>query len=141
MPGGGRYEILEHTADAGVVAHGRTLAEAFAAAAEGMYALMVNPATVGASEERELAVSAPDRERLLVAWLLELLFLTQTERLVFGRFQVTLDGETALRARAWGEPFDADRHEPGVEVKAVTRHQLEVAEEDGGYRARVIFDV
>ena len=141
MAKGGRYEVLEHTADAGVVAHGRTLGETFAAAAEGMYALMVNPRTVGESVEREVALSAPDRERLLVAWLLELLFLTQTEGLVFRRFDVTLDGESALRARVWGEPLDPNRHEAGTEVKAVTRHQLEVAEEDGGYRARVIFDI
>ncbi len=133
--------MLEHTADAGIVAHGPTLAETFAAAAEGMYALMIDPATVKETAQREVAVSAPNRERLLVTWLLELLFITQTEGLLFSRFDVDLDDDASLRARVWGEPLDPARHDPGVEVKAVTRHQLEVAEESGGYRARVIFDI
>ena len=37
-----RYEPLEHTSEAGVIAHGATLAEAFANAAEGMYDLMLD---------------------------------------------------------------------------------------------------
>lgn len=135
------YEVLEHTADAGIVARGPTLAEAFAQAAAGMYALMADPQGVHDREEREIAVSAPDREQLLVRWLLELLFLTESEGLLFRRFDVETDGQTELRARVGGEPLDAARHEFGVQVKAVTRHLLEVAELPGGFQARVIFDI
>ena len=142
MPGAsGRYELLEHTADAGVVAHGGTLAEAFVGAAEGMYALMVDLDTVREREQRSIEVSSQDREGVLVAWLLELLFLTETEGLLFRRFEVEMLSGTALRGRAHGEPIDPDRHALGVAVKAVTYHLLEVAEEDGGYRVRAIFDI
>ena len=34
------FEILEHTADVGIVAHGGSLAELFANAATGMFAIM-----------------------------------------------------------------------------------------------------
>ena len=138
-----RYELLDHTADVGLDARGATLADVFAQAAEGMYALSVEPAGVREVEQRTVEVAAEDRERLLVAWLLELLFLTESEGLVFGRFEVEGEGEgeTRLRGRAWGEPLDPDRHELGVAVKAVTYHLLEVAAVDGGYRARVIFDI
>ncbi len=136
-----RYELLDHTADVGLDARGATLADVFAQAAEGMYALMVEPAGVREVEQRTIEVAAEDRERLLVAWLLELLFLTESEGLVFRRFEVEVEGETRLRGRAWGEPLDPDRHELGVAVKAVTYHLLEVAQVDGGYRARVIFDI
>ena len=135
------YEILEHTADAGIIARGRTLAAAFAGAAEGMYALMVDPETVSEREEREVVVSASDRESLLVQWLLELLFLTETEGLLFRRFEVSVAGETSLKARACGERFNADRHPTGVAVKAVAHHLLSVAESDGGYRVQVLFDI
>lgn len=65
------FEILEHTADAGIVAHGGTLAETFAHAAEGMYALMVDLDGVRDTEVREIAASGEDLERLLTNWLLE----------------------------------------------------------------------
>jgi SHS2 domain-containing protein len=132
--------MLEHTADAGIVAHGSTLAETFAHAAEGMYALMVDLGGVYEAEAREVAASGEDLERLLTNWLLELLFVTETEGLVFRRFDVEVRG-TTLRARAYGEALDPGRHELGGMVKGVTRHMMEVVPEDGGFRARVLFDL
>jgi len=134
------FEIVEHTADAGIIAHGGTLAETFAHAAEGMYALMVELNGVRETETREIAASGADLERLLTNWLLELLFVTETEGLVFRRFEVDIQG-TSLRARAYGEPVDPKRHELGGVVKGVTRHMMEVVPEDSGYRARILFDL
>ena len=135
------YEILEHTADVGLIAHGRTPAEVFEHTAEGMYALMTDLAALTEREQREVRVSAADREHLLVAWLLELLFLTETEGLLFRRFAVDLEDGAALRGRAFGEPFDPGRHETGVAVKAVTHHLLELREDPDGFHARVLFDI
>ncbi len=132
------FEIFEHTADAGVIARGATLAETFANAARGMYAIMVGLDGVRETEVREIEATGDDRESLLVHWLLELLFLTDTEGLVFRRFEVEIN-DGSLRGRAYGEPLDAERHEPGCAVKAVTRHMLEVAPENSGFRARVLF--
>lgn len=136
------YEILEHTADAGIIARGATLAETFAHAAEGMYALMVDLDDVREVETRDMAVAGADLGRLLANWLVELIFLTETENLLFRRFDVTIDQEAlSLRATAHGEPMDPERHSFGGAVKGVTRHLLEVEREDGGYRARVLFDM
>ena len=140
MPEQPRFEVLEHTADAGIVARGATLADAFAAAAEGMYALMVDVAGVRETESRDVTATGADELQLLEHWLLELLFLTETEGLVFRRFDVELDG-TSLRARAHGEHLDRERHEIGGDVKGVTRHLTQVEREDGGYRVRVLFDM
>jgi SHS2 domain-containing protein len=134
------FEILEHTADAGIVAHGRTLAEAFANAAQGMYALIVNLEGVRAAESRDLAVSAGDLPNLLTHWLLELLFLTETEGMLFCRFDVNIRG-TDLQARAHGEHLDPTRHELGGDIKGVTRHLLAIEPEDSGHRVRVLFDM
>ena len=137
-----RYEPLEHTAEAGVVAHGSTLAEAFANVAEGMYDLIVELDGVEERETRDVAVEGESLDKLLVDWLLELIFLTETEGLVFRRFQVAELSDTKLRARAWGEPFDPERHRSNnVMVQAVTQYLLEIGEEDGGYRVQVLFDI
>lgn len=137
-----RYEPLEHTAEAGVIARGVTLADAFANAAEGMYDLMLDLDGVEEREERQVALVDESHEALLVGWLLELLFLTETEELVFRRFQVEELSESRLRGRAWGEHFDGERHRTNnVMVKAVTHHLLEIGREDGGYRVQVLFDI
>ena len=137
-----RYEPLEHTSEAGVIARGATLAAAFENAAEGMYALMLDLAGVAEREERAIEISGDSNRALLVDWLLELLFLTETQGLVFRRFQIDALSERSLRAHAWGEPFDAERHRSNnVAVKAVTQHLLEIGREDGGYRVQVLFDI
>ncbi len=136
------FEAFEHTADAGIVAWGQTLEDAFDQAARGMYSLMVDLDRVEPGERRQITLRAPDRERLLADWLQELLFLTETEGLVFARFDVRLDPSgCALEATAAGEPLDASRHEPAYDIKAVTRHQLKVEREADGWRVRVLFDI
>lgn len=136
-----RFEPLEHTADAGVVAYGRSLAETFEQAARGMYALMVDLETVNERETVAVAVEGDGVEALLVAWLSELLYLTDVRGLLFRSFDVDEVTEQQAAGRARGEPVDRGRHILGVGVKAVTRHLLEVTPVEGGYRARVLFDI
>jgi SHS2 domain-containing protein len=127
MPDDAGFEVLEHTADAGIVARGATPAEAFAQAARGMYALMVDIDRVAPREAREIALEAPDLEHLLAHWLVELLYLTETEGLVFSSFDVDVNPELhTLRARVHGDLLNEEHHDAGYDVKAVTYHGLEV---------------
>ena len=135
------FEILEHTADVGIVAHGDSLAELFANAATGMFAIMVELEDVSQTEERRIEVEARDHEGLMVRWLTELLYYLDAEELLFSRFVVEEVSETRLRARAFGERIDAERHRLHFGVKAVTRHMLEVTQEEDEYRAQVLFDI
>ncbi|HEY5639818.1 MAG TPA: archease [Dehalococcoidia bacterium] len=135
------FEQIEHTADAGIIAHGATLAELFKNAAAGMFALMVAPGTVRDSLRREVTVEARDVEGLLVAWLAELLFYVDAEELLFGRFDVHAIDDQHIAATVFGEPIDRARHELRLGVKAVTRHMLDVSREPDGYRATVLFDI
>ena len=135
------FEVFDHTADVGIVARGVTLTEAFANAARGMFSLMVDLDRVAERDERRVEVEADDLEGLVVHWLSELLFISEVDGLVFRRFDVDGLSDTKLAARAYGEPLDIERHNPQLMIKAVTRHQLQVGREDGGYRIRVIFDI
>jgi len=135
------YEIVEHTADVGVRAYGATLAEAFAAAAEGMFSLMVELATVEPRLERRVALAEDGYPALLVGWLNELLYLHEVEGLVFCRFEVSRLTPTELQGAAWGELLDPARHQVGVAVKAATYHRLVVEEGANGARVQVILDL
>ena len=133
-----RYEEIEHTADVGIRAYGRTLDELFANSAEGMFSLIADLSKVKPVGEIEVRATADDAAALLVRWLSELLFVHETERLLFSSFDAAVDG-TSLRGRARGEPIDKARHELKLAIKAVTRHALSVDPAKG--TAQVIFDI
>lgn len=137
----GTFEVIEHTADIGIKARGATLIEAFEAAAEGMFSLMVDPATVENRAWLERQAEADDYEALLVAWLNDLLTVVNVESFLPGAFVVDQISHGRLRATVHGEPLDPDRHRFHRDIKAATYHQVEVKQEGGGWTARVIFDV
>ncbi len=135
-----QYETFEHEADIGIRGIGDTLEEAFAHAAAAMYSVMTNLSRIVPREKRTVAVSASDKELLLVEWLNGLLAVSDIERMVFSKFEVRIHG-TTLTGVAWGEPFDRERHEPNVEVKGATYHLLKVGITGGRYTAQCVVDV
>jgi protein archease len=135
------YEVFDHTADVGIHAFGRTLPELFIHAAQGMESLVVAPEQVRESVSREIAVEGHDIVSLLIAWLNELIFLFDTEYLLFSTFEINAFTETSLRGSASGEPYDAQRHELSSAIKAVTWHEAAVEPTSDGYKARIIFDI
>src|SRR5437763_15571192 len=135
------YEVFEHTADVGLNIFGSTLPELFIHGAEGMESLMVPPEQVRALVSREIAVEGHDLVSLLIAWLNELIFLFDTEYLLFREFEIETLTETHLKGRASGEPYDAQRHALSSAIKAVTWHEAAVEATSDGYKARIIFDI
>lgn len=131
---------FDHGADIGVVGEGATLEEAFAAAAQAMFGIMVELDGVRPRQEVDIACSASDRELLFVSWLNALVAEADLRGLVFCEFDVKLlDGSLVGKAR--GEPFDASRHAPGVEVKGATLTELKVAHGPSGWCAQTVVDV
>jgi tRNA nucleotidyltransferase (CCA-adding enzyme) len=138
---GTRWEHFAHEADIGVRGIGTSKEEAFEQAAVALTAAIVDPAELTAEQAVEITCEAPDDELLLVDWLSALVYQMATRRLLFGRFEVQIDGHR-LRARAWGEPIDVVRHQPAVEVKGATLTSLRVAQEaDGTWLAQCVVDV
>jgi SHS2 domain-containing protein len=135
------YEVFEHTADVGLHAFGDTLEELFIHAAQGMESLMVAPEQVRVVTSRQVMAEGHDTVSLLIAWLNELIFLFDTEYLLFRDFEIDTLTQTQLVARAFGEPYDAQRHELASAIKAVTWHEASVVRADSEYKARIIFDI
>jgi len=137
-------EYLDHTADVGLRATGRTIGEAFAEAARGLFGVMLDAARVDPSQEHHVFTHAATLEELLVAWLSDLLVQKDLTGLVFSRFAVDVrseDGGFALRGTAIGEPLDVTRHRPGCEVKGISLLGLRVEEAGGEWTTECVFDV
>lgn len=135
------FEIIEHPADIGFVAHGATLEELFGNAALAMMSLAYELERVEEREQREIEANGADIESMLYGWLSEVLAISDAEHVVFCRFDVRHVGEGRASGTAYGETFDRTRHCANTYIKAVTYHQLEVKRSAEGWRAQVFLDV
>jgi SHS2 domain-containing protein len=150
------YRFLDHPADVGFVARGRTLTELFESAAAAMLDYGWELEGVREHEQVNLRARAATLEDLLFSWLAELLYLADAERWVFKRVHVRqLEPPHAsppegpyghkpaweVRGAAFGERFEKDRHRARTYIKAVTYHQLAVEESPTGWQATVFLDV
>ncbi|HVN81400.1 MAG TPA: archease [Terriglobia bacterium] len=135
------FRILDHPADLGIEAYGKTLAEAFEQAALGLVSIIANASRVEARDSRNVTLQGSDWGHLLVRWLEEILYLYDGEGFLGGRFQVGRLETGRLEAVVYGEPLDPVRHQVRSDVKAVTYHQLNVCEKPGKSRVQVFLDI
>jgi len=136
-----RFEILDHTADIGIIVHGENLKALFENAGEAFFHLITDLRKVKRRIERQIKIKGESLDRLMVDWLSELLYLHDVENLLFRGFKVDSVGEDGLKAIVKGEPFQEGVHVIKTEVKAVTYHQIEVRQKNGRWRAQVILDL
>jgi SHS2 domain-containing protein len=135
------FEILEHTADIGFRARGRTPAELFESAAEALVAIAVELEDITERETYPLAAEGEDFESLLVNWLSEVLYWLDGKRLAMRRFRILEFTPYRVRGEGLGEPCDPARHRAKLIVKGVTYHQLKIGQEAGGWWAQVFLDI
>ena len=109
----------------------------FVEAARGMYALAGAQAAPGAAVRRRVELAAEDHESLLVAWLQELLYYTESEGLAFTEYRIEQLAPAHLRAEIEGGP--AARLDKAI--KAVTYHNLKINRSADGYDTTIVFDV
>ena len=135
-----KFEILDHTADTGIIAYGIDLKQAFENAALGMFSLITDLASIENDQVRRIDINAPDRDDLLVSWLNELIYLFDVHNLIFSKFNIIQLDESILSALAHGEKVDLSRHEIRTGIKAATYHMLKI-DENNMCRVQVLFDI
>ncbi len=136
-----RYEIIDHTADIGLRAYGRDLNQLFINAAYGMFEIMADLKNVRPKESLKIKQEAPNIEELFLLWLSELLYQSNSKKIIFKEFLIDKLTENSISAKAQGEKLDFKRHRLKTEIKAVTYHQLKVEKVKDYWQAEVIFDV
>jgi SHS2 domain-containing protein len=136
-----RFEVLDHTADIGLIVYGEDLKSLFENAGKAFFHLITDLKKVRLRTEKRIEIRKESLERLMVDWLTELLYLHEVENLLFKEFKVESVGEEGLKARVKGEAFQEGVHVIKTGVKAVTYHQIEVRKRKEGWRAQIIFDL
>jgi SHS2 domain-containing protein len=141
------YHYLEEigTADIAFEATGRDVPELFRDAADATMNVMIdNLEAIEPRETRKIKLSNDRIDMLLFDLLQELIYFKDAERLLLRLREVQIDKKDEryfLKAKAGGEPLDAERHHQRADVKAVTLHDFSVEKTDAGWRARVILDI
>ena len=135
------YQIIDHTADLGIIVKGADLKDLFIRAAYAMMDLMVEGDIGEKGVRRELAIQGDDLPDLMVRWLGEVLYLFEAENLLVAKIEITSLSERRLESALTLVHFRRGHHQITREIKAVTYHQISVERKDGGWEARVIFDI
>ena len=130
-----------HGADIGVRGEGPTLAAAFAEAAAALSASVCDLDAIRLETPVAIECAAPNDAVLLVDWLNRVIYEMAVRRMLFSRFETTIANHR-LRAVAWGERVDPNRHQPAVEPKGATFTELRVERRpDGSWLAQCVVDV
>jgi SHS2 domain-containing protein len=134
-----RYQLIEHTADIGLIACGQNLAEAFSNAAYGMFSIITDLRKVRRVEAREVELQEKNPEDLLFEWLNHLIYLFDAEQFLSKLCDIREFDNHKIRAICYGEKADLSRHKMKLGVKAATYHMLKVDPEKN--QVQVIFDI
>ena len=139
------FKFLEHTADVYVEAYGTSLEEAFENSALATLDVMTELEKVEPKSEDILEVEAHDEYALLYSWLEELLVKFELTGKLYSRFKISSIEKTPvglkLRAKAWGELYDPEKHPSKVGIKSITYHRMEIVKKPKSVTVRFILDV
>jgi SHS2 domain-containing protein len=138
---GGRFQIKGTMADVGVVAQGPTVESALASAVAGMYWIISPSTNVRSTREVTVEEEGHDAPLAFARALQRLLVHFDAEAFLGAEGSVAMEWAAPSRCRikVRGEAFDPAHHASGVEVKAVTHHELVVDRRKR--RVEVLFDI
>lgn len=131
------HRFGEHVGEVILEVDATSLPELFVEAGRALAELLTEEPAPATGEVRRCAITAPDREALLIAWLNELIFLSETKHEIYGEFRVERWSDQELVVDVRGAPAATLR----TPVKAATFHELRILETAEGFRARLVLDV
>ena len=135
------YEIIDHTADLGIIVRAPDLKGLFSGAARAMTELMVRGEGAEKRSVRQISLDAEDYPDLMVRWLGEVLYLFAADHVVLDTAEIASIAPTRLAATIVVGDFDPRRHRVLREIKAVTYHGISVQRLDDRWETRIIFDI
>ncbi|MEK6899566.1 MAG: archease [Nanoarchaeota archaeon] len=138
------HKFFDHTADVLFVARADTLPELFNECGLAVEETMVDVAKVQPKQKVKILSENAKIDSMLFDFMDELVFFKDYKQLVFSKFDITIkekEGAYSLTCIAHGEKIDVVRHEPKVDVKAVTMHMFEVVKDAQSWKAKVLLDI
>ncbi|KWT86062.1 archease [Candidatus Magnetominusculus xianensis] len=137
----GNIEILDVSGDLGIKVLAANLEDVFSTAAIGLYSLTTGIDSIEPLTTVQVNVTEDSVERLLVAWLNELIYLLDTNGFIGKQVTLMSLDDRHISAEIIGESFNPEKHDSGFLIKAATYHKLRLDKSDPGWSAEIIFDI
>lgn len=137
-----KFKFIDHTADMQFLAYGKTINECFENAALALFTGIVGKKKIKENFKRDGKIESENLENLLHDFLSELIFIFETENLVFKKFKVEIEekeNKFCMNYSAYGDK--SENYEIYACVKGITYHDLKIEYKDNIYSCNVVCDV
>tara|TARA_B100000401_G_scaffold168354_1_gene112568 strand:+ start:76 stop:489 length:414 start_codon:yes stop_codon:yes gene_type:complete len=133
---------FEHTADIGIEVEASTISRAFEEAALGFSEVITGGNLPKELISNDVSIESDNLDSLLVHFISYLVVLFDTDLFIsgFAKIEISKGENFLLKGILKGDIYDQSKHGYGVEIKAVSYHQL-LVEEGPPSRLRVILDL
>lgn len=133
---------MDHATDAFVEVRAKDLKEAFSVTANAAINITLDQDKVEEKEQKEFSASGKDLRYLLFSWLEEITFVLITEGFAIKRidFDILENNGYTIKAKAYGEPLNFEKHNFKVEIKAPTFYEMKI-EQNSGVFMRFLLDL
>ncbi len=131
------------TADVAIESRGDTLEELFTASAMATFEVMADINNIQSKTGKTIHLEDSEIDGLLFDWLAELIYLKDSESMLFSKYDIKITKSTnyQLDAEILGEEINPSEHDLRCDVKAITFHLFEVYEKAGKWISRFILDL
>ncbi len=133
-----KFEFLEHPSDLLIKAFGKTVEEVFENMMLGVAAYMGGEVEAEALAQEQpcfIEITGDGYINLLIKFLNEIIYLTETEMKIFTKVEFEELTETSLKAKVYGTEGESLEQIKGATYRSSFEKTLE------GFEARVVFDV
>jgi SHS2 domain-containing protein len=130
------YREVPHTADWELEIWAPDIGTLLEQAARGMYHLCEAKMYSHPRLTRRIELIIIEPEILLIDFLTELIYLTESEGLAFDEFNLKFEGDHFI-----ADVTGAKLESLSKEIKAVTYHNINIIETDRELKANIVFDV
>ena len=134
-----KYQILKHPADLKVKVFGKTQKKLFSNCLFAMSECLKPEfqKKKAGKVSREIEISSLDSLTLLVDFLSEALYLSQTHREAYSEAKFAFFSDMDLKGKLTGRKIESF----GEEIKGVTYHSLDIARKKDRWEAVLVFDI
>lgn len=132
-----KFEFLDHPAELKIRSFGKDLPELFINTALGMMEYLYGKIeTCVPAKTESVTVEAHDLESLLVDWLAEILWLSDTNKRAYVSYYIKHLTKLEIISEV-----GSIKAKPINDIKAVTYHELAIIKDNNGWQATVVYDI
>jgi len=139
------YKYLEHEADVGIEAEGKTVEDMFEEGAKALFGVMADIKQIKPLKKTTIKCKAPQIDLLFIEWLNMLLAEKDIKEIIFSNFKIKKikkqKEDYVLEAIASGEKINLKKQNLKIEVKAATYSGLKYSKIKNKHKIICVLDV